>query len=385
MPHSAPSLRLVAGRGGAALRRCVLVCALAALSACVVRGARPAPAAFILGADMSYVGVEDCDGACPVFRESAESAPEDVFAMLASAGVTTVRLRLWNNPVASESYANLTGVLGLARRVRGAGLQVWLDLHMSDTWADPGHQFKPGAWASLPAAELEAAVYNWTLLALGALSAQGTTPQIVQVGNEINNGMLWSAPGQPCGAGGNLSSPCEANFPVFASFVRAGLQAVTDACPSCLRMVHSAQGSGLADPGGVQAVVDFFSGLLSAGAQFDLIGLSFYPHWGAGNSTNIALLAQVAAALPDLAIVIAETAYQYEDGPPGGGQFPSTPAGQLAYLQSAIQQVRALPDQAGVGLAWWGTEYVNGSGAGMTALWDTSYVALPALLQGWRL
>jgi arabinogalactan endo-1,4-beta-galactosidase len=347
--------------------------------------ARTAPPAFILGADMSYVGMEDCDGACPVFKVSAGSAPEDVFAIVSAVGLTHVRVRLWNNPVGDETYANLTGVLGLARRIHAHGLGLWLDFHYSDTWADPGHQFKPAAWANLPGSELPSAVYNWTATALQALSAQGTPPSVVQVGNEISNGMLWSTPGQPCAAGGNISYPCDSNFANFASMVAAGLRAVSDNCPSCLRMVHSAQGSGLASPGGVQAVINFYSGLSSNGADdYELIGLSFYPHWGAGNSTNIALLAQVAAALPTKFIVIAETAFAYEDSTAPDPQFPSTPAGQLAYLQSALAQVRALPGGVGVGLSWWGTEYVNGSGAGMTALWDQSYVALPALLQGWQ-
>lgn len=136
---------------------------------------------FIKGADFSSIGSLDCDGACPVFKWDTGSQSTDAVQQLARAGLNTIRIRIWNNPVPSMSYANLTGVLNLAARVKAAGMNVWLDFHYSDTWADPGHQAKPAAWADLGGEQLEDAVYNFTFAAMTALVAQGTTPIVTQV------------------------------------------------------------------------------------------------------------------------------------------------------------------------------------------------------------
>lgn len=91
-------------------------------------------------------------------------------------------------------------------------------------------------------------------------------------------------------------------------------------------------------------------------------------------------LSAVKSKFPEKEVMIAETAYPYAGTPPAGAQFPYTEAGQLAFVQTALANTKA---GGGSGVFWWGTEIVSGSGAGLTALWDRDYVALPALLQGW--
>lgn len=108
---------------------CAMLAAIAATAFATTN-----PPSFLLAVDASSIGSLDCDGSCPPFRWDTASPPSDALAQLARAGVNTVRIRLWNSPVPSAAYANLTGVLRLARRVTSAGMAVWIDPHYSDTW-----------------------------------------------------------------------------------------------------------------------------------------------------------------------------------------------------------------------------------------------------------
>ena len=337
----------------------------------------------------------DCYGKCSPFRLEASGPTEDALKILAQSGLNTVRLRLWVNPSAHTphgwptddySYANLTSVLALARRLRDAHLDLWLDFHYSDGWSDPKQQTKPALWSKLSLSHLQHAVYNHTLSALEALTAQGTPPTIVQVGNEIDNGMLWAESDQQCSDGGALYRPgcideskaSQGNWPAFASLVSAGVRAVRKAAPQAEIMIHTA----LANEKDIADIVAWYQNLVSAGARdWDMIGLSFYSFFGAGNTSVIPKFSALTTAFHGKRVVLAETAYHYQYG--NTRQFPPTPAGQLAYIQTVLVELHALP--GGGGVAWWGAEYYNfTSGAGWTGLWDQQAVALPALTLGWQ-
>ena len=391
------------------------VAARAPLLVFMAAAAAAAAAPMIIGSDMGYLPMEDCYGACPFARKSKGSPPEDALAMQAAAGINTIRLRLWVNPSSHTepgpwpgpdySYCNLTSVLAMARRVRGAGMGLWLDFHYSSVWADPGHQTKPAAWAGMDLYALRDVMYNYTYSALQALNEQGTPPSVVQVGNEITNGMLW-ATGSNCSDGGALyQKGCAAepggNWPVLGSLVSSATKAVRLVTPDALLIIHTDLGNKLSSASGVDTINWWYSQLETAGGftDYDAIGLSYYPQWGAGNTTNVQLLRQVIAAHPNKKIVLCETSYNFQGTPADGPasrrrhssvaanppEFPYTPQGQLEYTRAIIAQVRSLgPDSAG-GLAWWGGEYYNmASGAGWTSLWDEDGVALPALLQGFQ-
>ena len=364
---------------------------------------RATPAAdMILASDMSYLSRLDCAGECSPYRAVAGGPTADALAMAAAGGTTHVRLRLWVDPSthtanpwpsadADYTYASIAGVLEMAKRVVGAGLKVWLDLHYSDVWADPGHQSKPAAWAALSGADLAAAVANHTFAALTALAQQGTPAAVVQIGNEVSAGMLWAQrPGDVCSDGGALFlSGCEAqgadgNWPQFAALVAAGLRAARDAAPGALLIMHSDLGNKLNTSWGAAYIVTFYQNMAKYGAgDYDAVGLSFYPMWGSGWSEDIAKLTAVSSAFPDKKIIVAETAYAYEGSAGPGLEFPYTPAGQLAWVRAVVAQVRALP--TGAGIAYWGSEFFNiEPGAGWSALWDKSGVALPALSQAFK-
>jgi len=272
----------------------------------------------------------------------------------------------------------------MAKRIKNAGLDVHLDFHYSDYWADPGKQNKPHLWVPLDSSALLAAVYNYTNVVVTSLKQQGTLPAVVQVGNEITNGMLWTDKGQPCNDGGSLSNPCDSNWPYFADLVKSGIKGVRDAAgsgPSPLIMIHTDQGNGLTRWQNAQPIVDWFKKLQANGAVWDIIGLSFYPMWGSGPVSNVQKLQLVANAFPNMQIVLAETNYPYEGNPGWQGEFPFTKQGQQQYLTALLTAVHALPN--GGGVFWWGTEYYSNYGSN-PPLFDHSGVALPALLNAWK-
>ena len=120
----------------------------------------------------------------------AGGVARDPLDILKSVGVNYVRLRVWNNPI--SGYNNKSAVLGQARAARAKGLKVLIDFHYSDTWADPGKQYKPAAWAGHSLSQLRTDVYTFTYDVCASLRGQGTPPDSVQIGNEINVGMLWN-------------------------------------------------------------------------------------------------------------------------------------------------------------------------------------------------
>ena len=205
---------------------------------------------FIKGMDLSTLPeVEGCGG---TFRD--RGIPGDAVEILKSYGMNMVRLRLWNDPYSPQGAPygagtnDLSTTLAMARRLR-------------DFWADPGKQNIPNAWAGLDAAGLEAAVYDYTLGVLDALAREQLLPQMVAVGNELSNGLLWPYGKTP-------------NFQNIARFLNAGIQAVRQAAPEAKIMLHL-------DNGGNNALYrSWFDSYFAAGGRdFDCIGLSYYPFW----------------------------------------------------------------------------------------------------------
>ena len=138
-----------------------------------------------------------------------------------------------------------------------------LDLHYSDTWADPGHQVKPAAWADLHGKNLEQAVHHHTQIVVAALKKQGTLPDIVQIGNEISNGLLWPD--------GKIWE--SRDWASFCGLIKAGIAGVKEMGPTVKIMIHLAWGGQNAKSR------SFFDKALAQGVKFDILGQSYYPRW----------------------------------------------------------------------------------------------------------
>ena len=219
-----------------------------------------------MGVDLSYVNqVEDYGG---VYRDSGRV--KDCFKILKEYGANTVRVRLWHTPTwignlnNGKMYYDIYGVEKTIRRAKEAGLAVSLDIHYSDRWADPQSQETPAAWAGLPLNILKDSVYNYTMAVLNYYKSKNLVPELVQVGNENNNGICWP-----------VGKIVINNFSPFAEILKSGIKAVRDfSVSSAIKpkiILHEAQ---------LQSAGWWLNGITSAGVtDYDIIGLSHYTKW----------------------------------------------------------------------------------------------------------
>jgi arabinogalactan endo-1,4-beta-galactosidase len=217
----------------------------------------------IIGADISFLPqLESRD--MKFFDRSGKQG--DAMEILKANGFNYIRLRIFDHPEVRGGYSfqkgfcDLPHTLQMAKRIKAAGMKFLLDIHYSDTWADPQRQTKPAAWSNLPFTTLKDSVYTYTKSVMQALKNQGCVPDMVQVGNEINHGMLW-----PDGEINNLDS--------LANLIYAGIKGVKAVNPSTIIMLHIALG------GQNEEARFFLDNMVSRKVPFDVIGLSYYPKW----------------------------------------------------------------------------------------------------------
>ena len=135
---------------------------------------------FINAVDIS--SYPEISNSNPTFFD-LEGNQNDFLTILKDNGINTVRLRLWINP--SDEYSGFEEVKQFSQTLKNNGFKVWLTLHYSDTWADPGHQETPSNWSGLSFNNLKDSLYNYTQKVIHEI-----TPNYIQIGNEINNGIL---------------------------------------------------------------------------------------------------------------------------------------------------------------------------------------------------
>ncbi len=224
--------------------------------------AKPRTVDKMLGADISFQPELESNG----MKFSDKGVTKDAIEILKDHGFNYVRLRIFNDPATDSGYSpkkgfcDLQHTLQMAKRVKTAGMKLLLDFHYSDYWADPGHQNKPSAWRNLSFTALKQALYDYTKKVMEALNAQGTVPDMVQIGNEINHGIVW-----PEGSVSNIDQT--------AQLICAGTAAVKAVDPTVQMMLHVALG------GQNDESVFFIDNMIARGVQFDVIGESYYPRW----------------------------------------------------------------------------------------------------------
>jgi arabinogalactan endo-1,4-beta-galactosidase len=227
---------------------------------------------FAKGADIGWLSQMEASG--KKFYDAGGNQM-DCIALLKSLGINSIRLRVWVNPAAG--YCNKADVVAMAKRAYAAGMRIMIDFQYSDTWADPGDQNKPAAWANLGLADLETAVYNHTFDVISTLEANGVKPTWVQTGNEINNGLLW-----PTGeiTGTAVGGPAD-----YAALINSGYTAVKAVDTAIKTILHISNGY---DNSLFQFNLD---DLKANGGMWDITGMSSYPTtsgWAANNTSVLA-------------------------------------------------------------------------------------------------
>jgi beta-galactosidase len=220
------------------------------------------PVDKMLGADISFLPQLEERG----MKFSDKGIEKDAVQILKENGFNYIRLRLFVNPEHDSGYSrkkgfcDLKNTIAMAKRIKAAGMKFLLDFHYSDTWADPEKQFKPNAWKGQNFDQLKNTVFTYSRDVIKAMKEAGVTPDMTQIGNEINHGMIW-----PEGHINNLDS--------LAQLIYAGIQGVKAVDPSITIMIHIALG------GQNEESKFFFDNMIMRGVPFDVIGLSYYPRW----------------------------------------------------------------------------------------------------------
>ncbi len=273
---------------------------------------------------------------------------------------------------------DLDYTIALARQVKATGARWMLDLHYSDTWADPAKQFKPAAWARLPFPELVATLRAYTRGVLERFVRAGVTPDYVQLGNEITNGLLW-----PDGRVEYRENDAAA-WNRLNQLLTAAYAGLDDAFPGGGRPLAVLQ---IESPNQPQRALWFCRRAAESGWKFDVIGVSYYPEWHGDLDTLRATLTARARAFRKPVLVV-ETAYPWKwdehwDARKASLTWPVTPEGQRQFLRDVAQVVRDLPDGLGAGVVYWHPESVRVSGlhawvGGSCALFDDQGNLLPA-------
>jgi arabinogalactan endo-1,4-beta-galactosidase len=282
---------------------------------------------FAKGADVSWV--TEMEAAAKKFYNAAGSE-QDLMTILKGVGMNTIRLRVWVNP--SGGWNNKADVVAKAVRAKNAGMRVMIDFHYSDSWADPGKQTKPAAWTSQDISGLKTSVANHTNDVLTAIKTAGVTPEWVQVGNEVNDGMLWPE--------GRAST----NMANFAQLVNAGYDAVKAVFPTAKVIVHVSNGWDNS------LFRWLFDGLKNNGAKWDVIGMSLYPttsNWSTLNSQCLTNMNDMVARYSK-EVMIVETGMSW-DQPTVTNQF----------LTDIINKTKSIANGKGLGVLYWEPEAYN--------------------------
>lgn len=316
----------------------------------------------IIGADLSLVPELLNRG---LHYKTTSGSIKNPVGILRENGVNTVRLRLWHQPKTNTSSFN--EVKTFSRQLQQEGLKVLLTIHYSDTWADPGKQSIPKKWQEIPFNALKDSVSAYTQKIIKEIG-----PEYVQIGNEINNGLLW-----PYGDRWKENGQ-------FTELLKTGIEAVKDANAETKTILHYA---------GIEGAVDFFKQTDHLG--YDLIGLSYYPMWHGKDLDKLSDLFTALESDFKRDFILVETSYpftlDYQDSTNNIvgrndqilSDFPATPGGQAAFLKKLTTLVSN--SQNGIGICYWGGEWItteniaerSGSPYENQALFDFDHVALP--------
>jgi arabinogalactan endo-1,4-beta-galactosidase len=289
----------------------------------------PAPTQFANGADVGWLQQMEATGY--KFYDNKEKQ-EDCLQILKDNGINSIRLRVFVNPSADKvaGHCSAKEVTEMAVRASKMGFRIMIDLHYSDSWADPNQQRKPAAWANHSFQQLLDDVYGHTFNVLTELKSSGVVPEWVQVGNEIAYGMLW-----PDGSSDNWAQ--------LDALLNKGYDAVKAVDPTTKVVIHLHNGNN------GPMFRTFFDNFQKNGGKWDVIGMSYYPWWDKRDYSET--IDSLGNNLKDMAsrygkeVVISEV----------GGDY-AKPQETYDLLTAVIGKVREVPNNRGLGVFYWEPE-----------------------------
>ena len=223
---------------------------------------------MILGIDVSTY-LEELEHGAKYYDKDVEIDPLDAFY---NNGVDYMRIRVWNDPKSPDGEAYLAGncdienYVKLAKLAKSKGYKILMDLHYSDFWADPGKQMIPKAWVNYGIDQMVTAVYSFTASCLEVARDEGVLPELIQVGNEITNGILWPI--------GKLEMDGKrGNYDNFCRLIDGGCRACREVAPEAKIILHLERSNDKA------VYQEFFTEMERALVDYDIIGASYYPYW----------------------------------------------------------------------------------------------------------
>lgn len=312
-------------------------------------------ATFSCGADVSWLPQMEAKGY--KFYDD-NGVQKDCLQILKEHGINSIRLRVWVNP-SNDPYSghcSKAETVALAKRCADMGFRIMIDFHYSDSWADPGKQYKPAAWQNHNFTQLKADVYEHTTDVLNALKSAGVTPEWVQVGNETNNGMLWE------------DGKASVNMKNLAQLVSSGYDGVKAVFPQAKVIVHISNGY---DNSLFRWI---FDGLKNNGGKYDVIGMSLYPE----QSNYLTLNSQCLTNMNDMVSRYGKEVMICEVGMDNYLANDSK-----NFISDIIKKVRSVSGGKGLGVFYWEPQCYNWAGYGKGA-WSTNgrpTIAMDAFLE----
>lgn len=318
---------------------------------------------FIKGMDISSIIAQEQSGVVYYDKDGHE---QDIFRTLADAEVNYIRVRVWNDPYDIDGHGYGGGncdaakAAEIGKRAAACGMKLLVDFHYSDFWADPSRQISPKAWEGMTLEQKQTALYDFTSESLETILSAGADVSIVQIGNEINNGMAG-----------------ETDNEAVISLLKSGIAAVRDTSKKHSCQIKTAVH--YTDVNDYNKMMYYVENLYEHELDYDIFGVSYYPFWHGSMADLTAVLRDITKKSGNQTAVL-ETSYPYTtdegDGfansisaPEPAKGYPATVQGQAACIRDVIA---AASDADAIGVFYWEGAWipVGSSASANSALWE---------------
>lgn len=309
------------------------------------------------GGDISLL--PDYEAAGAKYKSPDGKPIADLIPWLHEQGMNAMRVRLFVDPKAYEgedadpnACQDLEYIRPLCKRIKDSGMDLLLDFHYSDTWADPAKQWTPAAWAGLTDEQLFVKIYEYTRETLEVLKGDGIVPDFIQPGNEISYGMLWGPYGTASKDLKKTFAGSDANWQRLGKLLNNAISACKEVCPEAKIIIHTERTSSQTEQ------QNFYDWMEKLNVDYDIIGLSYYPYFHGKLKSLDNAISQLEKRYPDKNIMIVETGYAYAWEVPGTSEkveYDYSEAGQNKFATELVDMLEKHP--AVDGLFWWWLEY----------------------------